>query len=211
MRAVERPLIALTQRVDVREDGERRDALDQRWHRVLATLGAVALILPNDPAQALDLVATLRPRGIILTGGNTLMAYGGDAPERDATESALLDCARIGRLAVLGVCRGMQMMLLRDGGELHRVEGHVQRSMTIRAENRRLQVNSYHDLALRSVPPGWRAWASGPGGVIKGARHDDLPWSAIMWHPEREPQLPSHDEGRMRALFQLPGVGRCEG
>jgi putative glutamine amidotransferase len=42
--------------------------------------------------------------GIVLTGGNDLTAYGGDAPDRDATETALLDFAERRNLPVLGVC-----------------------------------------------------------------------------------------------------------
>ena len=47
---------------------------------------------------------------MVLTGGNDLAALGGDAPERDATENALLDAAESRRLPVIGVCRGMQVI-----------------------------------------------------------------------------------------------------
>jgi len=85
-------LIAISQRVAVAPpSGERRDCLDQAWIKFMATCGLTPLPVPNDEQAAQSLCNAMPVNGILLTGGNDLSAYGGDAPERDATESVLID------------------------------------------------------------------------------------------------------------------------
>ena len=203
------PLVGLTQRVCISEHAERRDALDQRWHKLAAALGFLPLALPNNPAWALAYVNQLQPRGLILTGGNDLAHYGGDAPERDLTEVALLEYARQRRLPVLGVCRGMQLMLCHDGARLAPVHGHVCPRMTVSIDGDDAQVNSYHRQQVEAPSDAWRVFARAPDGVIKAAVHHDLPWTTIMWHPERDPHLQPHDERLIRQLFRLEEDHRC--
>src|ERR1700691_1446620 len=125
-------MVAITQRVTVVPAyGERRDCLDQAWPRFLAACGLLPLAVPNVAEVALAMVRDANPAGLGLTGGNDLAALGGDAPERDATENALLDAAEARGLPVLGVCRGMQLMQQRCAIPLQRVEGHVTRRQVI--------------------------------------------------------------------------------
>ena len=109
-------LLAVTQRVAVLPDrGERRDCLDQAWSRFLSACGLLPVLMPNVTSVALELCAQTNVAGLLLTGGNDLAAVGGDAPERDATENALLDMAEQQHLPVIGVCRGMQLLQQRSG------------------------------------------------------------------------------------------------
>src|SRR5271165_6978792 len=102
--------VAITQRVEVVPGfGERRDCLDQAWTRFLAACGLLPVLVPNVTDVALALCERANVSGVLLTGGNDLAALGGDAPERDAVENALLDFAEQHKLPVLGVCRGMQL------------------------------------------------------------------------------------------------------
>lgn len=91
--------------------------------------GAIALLLPPDPAavedpdRLLDLVD-----GLLLAGGADLdpASYGaephaataGSVPFRDAFEIALTRRAMERDMPVLGVCRGMQVMNVARGGTL---------------------------------------------------------------------------------------------
>ena len=86
--------VGVTQRVSVDPAyGERRDCLDQAWTRFLAACGLLPVLLPNVSQAALALCDAVSVSGLVLTGGNDLSTLGGDAPERDITENALLDLA----------------------------------------------------------------------------------------------------------------------
>jgi putative glutamine amidotransferase len=123
--------------------------------------------------------------GIVLTGGNDLAAYGGDAPERDETETALLDLAERRELPVLGVCRGMQMIQHRAGIPLERVCGHVAHRQSISIDGRSVEVNSFHNFGATKVQPPLMTWAIADDGVIKAVKHAKCRMIGVMWHPER--------------------------
>jgi putative glutamine amidotransferase len=92
--------------------------------------GAIALMLPPDPAAVrdpdmlLDLVD-----GLVLAGGADMdpASYGaephetvkGTVPERDAFELALVSRAMERDIPFLGICRGMQVMNVARGGTLN--------------------------------------------------------------------------------------------
>ena len=106
----------------------------------------------------------------MLTGGNDLAALGGDAPERDATENALLDAAEARGLPVLGVCRGMQLIQQRCAVPLRRVEGHVTPSQIIHIDGEPAEVNSYHRFAALESRAPLEVWAVAADGVVKAIR-----------------------------------------
>jgi N5-(cytidine 5'-diphosphoramidyl)-L-glutamine hydrolase len=178
--------VAITQRVSVVQAyGERRDCLDQAWTKFLAACGLLPVLLPNITEAALALFEGHGIVGLVLTGGNDLAVLGGDAPERDAVEYALLELAERRGLPVLGVCRGMQVIQQRFGIPLCRVEGHVAQRQVIRIDGELKEVNSFHRFgALDSRPP-LDVWAVAADGVVEAVRHSTQPIRGIMWHPER--------------------------
>src|ERR1700684_3005841 len=147
--------VAITQRVSVVPAyGERRDCLDQAWTKFLAACGLLPVLLPHVTEAGLGLCGGGRIAGLVLTDGNDLAVFGGDAPERDAMENILLDMAQRRGLPVLGVCRGMQVIQQRFSIPLRRVEGHVAQRQVIRIHGERKEVNSYHHFAaVDSRPP----------------------------------------------------------
>jgi N5-(cytidine 5'-diphosphoramidyl)-L-glutamine hydrolase len=196
--------VAITQRVAViPEYGERRDCLDQAWPRFLAACELMPVIVPNIPELALAICNHDEIAGLVLTGGNDLANLGGDAPERDATENALLDMAESQGLPVLGVCRGMQLIQQRSGISLRRVEGHVSPRQVIRIDGTPTEVNSYHRYAAFDSRPPLRVWAVADDGVVKAVRHASHPIHGIMWHPERMDPFAAADISLFRNVFQV--------
>jgi gamma-glutamyl-gamma-aminobutyrate hydrolase PuuD len=194
--------VAITQRVSVVPAyGERRDCLDQAWTKFLAACGLLPVLLPNVAEAALALCEGDNVDGLVLTGGNDLAALGGDAPERDAVENALLDLAQRRRLPVLGVCRGMQMIQRRFAIPLRRVEGHVAQSQVICIDGARKEVNSYLRFAAFDSRPPLEVWAVADDGVVKAIRHSAEPITGIMWHPERCAPFSPADVARFRQAF----------
>ena len=180
-----RPIL-VSQRVEVAgPHGERRDALAQDWPRFLGSAGLLAVAVPNQLDAAKALSVELPWSGLLLTGGNDLVSLGGDAGERDAVESWLLEKALLLRRPVLGVCRGMQVLLRCFGARLGPVAGHVGLTHSIVCGGGERSVNSYHRFGCTSVPGELETWAQAPDGVVEGIRHRTLPLVGIMWHPER--------------------------
>jgi N5-(cytidine 5'-diphosphoramidyl)-L-glutamine hydrolase len=195
-------VVGVTQRVEVIPGyGERRDCLDQAWARFLFACDVLPIVLPNVTETALALCEQTEVAGLILTGGNDLVALGGDAPERDEVEEKLLDSAERRGLPVLGVCRGMQVLQHRFGVPLHKVEGHVARSQVIRINSEQAEVNSYHQFGTCESRPPLDIWAVADDGIVKAIRHSSKPMIGIMWHPERCSPFRPADVELIRGLF----------
>ena len=176
--------VLLTQRVErMAATGERRDALSQEWAALAEACNFLPLPMPNRLSMVQALLAELKPDGILLTGGNSLMPYGGDAPERDEAERFLIGWAQENHVPLLGVCRGMQALLDYFGTPLERVSGHVRVEHPLSNGD---TVNSFHDWgAVQCLPPlAPLAWSG--DGVLEAGVHEICPWRrGVMDHPVR--------------------------
>ncbi len=193
----------ISQRVDAIKDyGEIRDGLDTQWYALLRQAGAGLVPLPNQPQVIPIVLERLQPDFIILSGGNNPVAYGGDAPERDAVDELLLNFSIEGTVPLLGVCRGMQSVGLFFGGTLKRVEGHVATRHMIRGKINR-EVNSYHGYALEETGQGLEVLARDDSEVIEAVCHKRYPVSGIMWHPERVAGFDNRDISLLRKCLKI--------
>lgn len=193
-------LIAVTQRVELNRS-ERRDALDQAWVRFLGSLDYAPILIPNQPSVARHLWQRTFCEGLLLTGGNDLADFGGDAPERDETEAMLLADARRQRCPVVGICRGMQLIQKEFGVSLRQVAGHVQPDQEIIINDRREMVNSYHQIGAFDTVSELSIWARAADGVVKAIRHVAEPIIGLMWHPERLSPFREQDLRLFRSHF----------
>lgn len=196
--------VIYTQRVEVIESyQERRDCADQRIADFINACGFLPIPVPNRADLAGQLIETLQPAGIILTGGNSLVPYGGNAPERDAMDHALIELAIQNRIPLYGFCRGMQSILAYYGNELVNVEGHVAVRHVVQSDGENYEVNSYHNQACKALTKdcGLLITARTADGVIEAVRHEKLPIMATMWHPEREKTYAQKDVKMVKELF----------
>lgn len=196
--------VAVSQRVDdVPDRGERRDALDQRLTLWLMEVKCIPIPVPNLIIFGRNRLSDFKNwieasgvDGVVLSGGNDISS----CPERDATETALLDYARERTLPLLGICRGMQMMAVAAGAELMHVEGHVRVDHNLTGEIMG-KANSYHNHSIKTCPDGYRVIAKSEDGGIEAIANNKLPWEGWMWHPEREERFMERDVVRGRKLF----------
>jgi len=189
--------IGLTQRVTWDENNkERRDCLDQQWSTLLAAYSFRAVPLSNQPGYFPAMAAELGLQGIILTGGNDLAAVKGgrdSAPERDQFEAEVIEHAAKHKLPLLGVCRGMQMLLAHSGIIPVPVKEHVRHDHAVEFLEPldgypfRSTVNSFHHYGFlkHQLAWPWRVLALATDGTVEAVRHESLPFYGIMWHPER--------------------------
>lgn len=195
-------IVFYTQRVEIVESyGERRDCADQNIPRFLEACGYLPVPLPNIQSVAEQLPGQIHPAGIVLTGGNSLVKYGGNAPERDELEKKLLDYALEHEIPVYGFCRGMQMIVDYFGCELEQAQGHVAVHHEIHGDLGMMKVNSFHNQACYRVKEPLEVLAQAEDGVIEAVRHKEKRILGTMWHPEREKPFSVQDIRRVKELF----------
>jgi len=185
---------------------ERRDVLDQRWSLFMQACGLIPIPVPNSGALPTEQLQSLPVSGVILTGGNDLVNYGGDAPERDAREHEMLDWAIRMNWPVLGVCRGMQSMVCYSGGCLEPVDKHVATEHQILWQGQSRLVNSYHRWQCILPANNWETLACSGDGVIEAAHHTQHCWLGIMWHPERNETFAADDIELFKKHFRVSNI-----
>lgn len=197
--------VVYTQRVEeVQAYQERRDCGDQRIAAFLHACGFLPIPLPNRAQLVSEFIQVIHPQGIVLTGGNSLTAYGGNAPERDEMDRALLQSAVENRIPLYGFCRGMQSILDYFGNTLSEVEGHAALRHQVQWGQQRYEVNSYHNQGCFHLKEqcGLCVLAKAKDGVIEAVRHETLPIAGTMWHPERETVYNKQDMKRLQTLLE---------
>ena len=194
--------IVYTQRVEVVENyNERRDCADQNIPRFLQECGYLAIPLPNVAQDLEEIINQLNPEGIVLTGGNSLVKYGGNAPERDETDHKLIEIAIEKNIPLYGFCRGMQSVLDYFECSLKNVKNHVAVRHHVYGEWGTFEVNSYHNQACMEIKPPLKIMSQTDDGVIEAAVSSEHRIVITMWHPERENPFFEKDIIRIKNLF----------
>ena len=162
--------------------GELFSGVSRNLEEYISWCGLTPLFVGHqDKAELKNLLNLLQPRLIVLSGGESI----GDNRLRDEFEIHLLDCAaRIG-VPVFGICRGMQVILHTFGCESKPLENHAGTRHIIGGDLK-LSVGSYHHRGFTEVPDDFLVCAKAEDGTIEMVKHKSLPWTGVMWHPERE-------------------------
>lgn len=194
---VTKPKIAISLRiVNAANYDEKRDALSHDWPVFLEKLGFNPIFVPNTLSDVASFLHDMKIDGIVLSGGDNI----GDTPERDKTETSMLEFAINNKIPLVGICRGMQVINDYFGGKIEQStnNAHVGKHHLVSISNKKLstllhtasmQVNSYHYNLIRTniLGKNLEPFAiTQNDGTIEGFVHNTMPVMGIMWHPERE-------------------------
>jgi putative glutamine amidotransferase len=182
----------------------------------------VEVFTPHNPPAALDGFA-----GLVLGGGGDVdPAYYGEVPagtrnpnpKRDEMELELFRLARERDLAVLGICRGLQLMNVACGGTLHQDIGaahsEVRHAVSVPpgsklhgvVGNENFEIVSRHHQAIKNAAPGLSVTASAPDGIVEAiedaARRFVI---GVQWHPEDNIDS-REDQALFRSFARAAGV-----
>jgi len=231
---VAHPLIAVN---GLLETGERPALrLANRYCEAVLSAGGIPLAIPpvgtaRDVERLLDSVD-----GLLLTGGDDfdMQRLGRGAthpsavltpPEKQDFDVALAQAALAARIPVLGICYGMQLLALVEGGDLYQHlpedrpgsqphSGSAIHSVSIERGTRlgsvlgreRMDVVSRHHQAVAAPPPAWRVSARDGEGLIEAVERPDHPFAlGVQWHPELAPEGNPQDR-LFRGLVGAAGV-----
>lgn len=153
--------------------------------------GAVPLLVPPQPPEAAAVVVD-RLDALVLTGGpdvdatlyNAAPHPANDAPRptRDAFEVALYLAARDAGLPVLGICRGLQIMAVAEGGSL------VQHLPDVSEVTHRFERGTFVDHEATFAPGSLAYELFGPTEIVNSSHHqavaDPGRLSITGWAPD---------------------------
>jgi GMP synthase (glutamine-hydrolysing) len=151
--------------------------------RRVRELGVFSELLPHH--VGVDEVRKRRPKGLILSGGPASV-YADGAPRLDP---ALLELG----IPVLGICYGMQALVLGEGGRVQGAEiGEFGRSALTVAEHGRLLAGTpeeqscwmSHRDTVFEAPPGFTALASSTASPVAAVEDTERGLYGIQFHPE---------------------------
>ena len=184
-----RPIIGITGNF-----GAKGCELAQGYYESVLQAGGIPMVLPpyDDAAalcQTLDKVD-----GILLSGGgdiNPLLlgeepvpGLHGICPQRDEMELLLIREAYNRQLPILGICRGIQVLV----AALHTVrleDGSTLSRLFPEAKKKGLPVNSFHHQAVQTPGPLLHITAKATDGVIEAVESNEFKSIiGVQWHPE---------------------------
>ena len=185
--------IGVSQLEYFREDrNQMLDCLDQRLTLFLQNVASSIYPIPNSFTEENSLDRWIKNAGIeaiILSGGGNV----GESPARDHVEHSLINYALRHSIPLIGICRGMQAIILHFGGVLQAKAGHVGVRHKIIIKERQVEVNSFHDFCIVDCPIEFDVLARAEDSSIECVTHKEHQILGIMWHPERDQPFKAQD------------------
>jgi len=193
--------------------------LATRYARVIQEAGGLPLVMPPLPDEMYLKGALTIADGVLLAGGDDFDTESlGLGPthaqakpvsaEKQAFDLALARSIYQLELPVLGICYGMQLLALSDGGELfqhlpedrpgsqshsggviHGIQTLPGSRLEAQLGSSKAQVTSRHHQALSKPGDNWAVSAVDEDGLIEAIERPELNFAAgVQWHPELNPK-----------------------
>jgi putative glutamine amidotransferase len=229
-----RPLVGIT---TYHRDGSDRPrfSLPSAYVDAVRAGGGVPVLLPPGEKRFDDLVDDLD--GLVLAGGGDIHPerFGADrhalsysvCNERDDFEFELARAALARELPTLAICRGLQVLNVLLGGELHvhlpdavgetvphrdSQQKHTYHHVRLDPDSHlaqvygaaELEVASWHHQAVSRLGGALRACAWAEDGTVEAVELPGAPWLlAVQWHPEISIEAGSPHRRVFEALVEV--------
>ena len=205
---MKRPIIGIT----CSKNAEGKIAMSQHYLNSVWEAGAISVFLAyTQDEQKLAEYAQVFD-GFLFAGGDDVdpARYGETVKfdsvevdaDRDAFELALYAHVKPTGKPILGICRGVQVLNVAEGGTLYQhIDGHRQSQPgTVTEQKNKVEqgsylhtligkdeifVNSFHHQNIKDLAPTLRADATSEDGYIEAVHMPDHKFFfAVQWHPE---------------------------
>lgn len=214
-------MIALiTQREQKDTYGASIDVMEADYIRFFEALGVKVRAVSNFTENVESFFETMNVDFVILTGGgsvpNQYYSRAADEPQqvnRDRVEKALLEECMNRKIAVLGICRGMQFINGYLGGKVERLfdlpiprpngKDHAVYSEFLK---KTFMVNNFHNdgIMMNELAYGMKPYATDlENGVVEAFCSDEKKILALQWHPERRFESVEAKEESQRIIMNF--------
>ena len=186
--------IGITMRITNANDYyDLRDSISQDWINYFNNYFPKTrwILIPNSEEKVLRYIKMWKINGFILSGGDDL----GLTISRDRTEKIILEYALKNNFPVLGICRGLQLIIKFMGGSILKggqefVKRHVSNKHNVIYKNVNREVNSYHSFKIDTFnfPDRLKILATDSiDESIEAVHGENI--LGLMWHPERRSRI----------------------
>lgn len=234
---MKKPVIGISSSVMVDNGGMfpgyERAYVNKDYVDAVVNNGGVPFIIPLTGDKEVIKAQIEMVDALILSGGHDVyplnyneepkQRIGQVFPERDYYDFELLKNAKKKGIPILGVCRGLQIMNVYEGGSLYQdlsyIDGevlkHSQNDRTILKTHtvelskksklykifklEKFLINSFHHQAINRVGKNFEVVARAKDGVIEAIEYKDYPfYVGVQWHPE----MLAKTDDLMKKLFK---------
>jgi|GEM_PF-148055 len=177
-------------------------------------LGASVTVVRNDRIEPAD-VAALIDRGAL---EGIIVSPGPKSPDECGNCQQIV-CGALGRVPILGVCLGHQIIARVFGADVARGARPMHGKVTqVRTDGMGLfaglppvfDVTRYHSLVVdeRTLPPALRVDARADDGAVMAFSHRTLPVYGVQFHPEAV--LTDYGHELLANFLHICAAGRCK-
>jgi len=185
--------ILITQKVFSDKYNQMNWSLENNWFKFFKE--KKVNLIPLGPFSGNEKkLLSLKPKGIIFSGGNDLhnISKSKENLARDRFEKKILKFSIKNKIPILAVCRGFQLVAKFFKSTIVKKENHVRTSHILNVDNRalgfkidKIKVNSYHNYTIHNLPNFFNLIIRCSDNSIEIAKSNRYKILSFMFHPER--------------------------
>tara|TARA_B100001248_G_C27381624_1_gene457243 strand:- start:880 stop:1503 length:624 start_codon:yes stop_codon:yes gene_type:complete len=186
--------ILITQKIYFDKHHQINWSLENSWYNYFYNK-KINLIPINNSIHSYKKLSFLKPKGIIISGGNDLYSVIKSKENliREKYETKIIRYAIKKKIPILGVCRGFQLIAKLFRAKVFKINKHVRTTHSLQIEKkicgvniRKLKINSFHNYAIRNLPKTFNLIIRYVDNSIEIAQSKKFKILCLMFHPERK-------------------------